>query len=451
MAMTAGRIRFARPSAWSLVAQRPRVIGYVLAVDVAAVALVPISLWLTPIPRSDYGYFAILIACCVGYGEASRRIERLRRQSSSTPHIDLNSVWMFACVLLLHPALTAALIVTFHTHRWMRVAHRIVHRVTFSAAAAICSAGAATLFLVALGRYHTFATGHRDAAMFAVVAGAAAVFIAVNSVLVSTAVALSIPNPSLRTVTADPSDYGLEAATLALGALLGWSLADWPWMIVPIVGITLVLHGKVLIRQLKEAATTDAKTGLLNTEAWYAAARREISRAERHEATVGVLIIDLDHFKRVNDDHGHLAGDEVLIAVAEAITGQVRGYDVIGRFGGEEFLALLPDIDSQHLVAVAERIRREIAGLVLPVTGHRGTVLFRGLTASVGIAVYPQHGAELDDVLRAADSALFSAKAAGRNQIQLAAAAPRSIIRTERPRGPQARKPLPEGLDELAP
>jgi diguanylate cyclase (GGDEF)-like protein len=445
--MTAGRIRFVRPSAWSLLGQRPWVVGYVVAFDIAALALVSVSLWLTPVPRSDLRYFAILVACCLGYGEASRRIERLRRQSSGTPHIDLNSVWLFAGILLLHPALTAALVVTFHTHRWVRVAHRIVHRVTFSAAAGICSAGAAALFLAAFGRYHAFATGPRDAAMFAVVAGAAAVFITVNSVLVSTAVALEIPNPSLNTVTADPSDYGLEAATLGLGALLGWALADWPWMLVPIVGITLVLHGKVLIRQLREAATTDAKTGLLNTEAWYAAARREIARAERNKATVGVLIIDLDHFKRVNDDHGHLAGDEVLMAVAEAITGQVRGYDVIGRFGGEEFLALLPDIDSQHLVAVAERIRREIAGLVLPVTGHRGMVLFRGLTASIGIAVYPRHGAELDDVLRAADSALFSAKAAGRNQIQLAAAAPRSIIRTQQPRGADARRSLPDGLD----
>jgi diguanylate cyclase len=255
-----------------------------------------------------------------------------------------------------------------------------------------------------------------------VIAAAAGVFLLVNSVLVSAAVALSAVDPSLRTATAEWSDYGLEAATLALGALLGWALADWPVMVVPVVGVTLALHGKVLFRQLQEAARRDAKTGLLNTAAWYEAAHREIDRAARHGTTVGVLIIDLDYFKLVNDDHGHLAGDEVLLAVAGTIAAEVRGYDVVGRFGGEEFLAVLPAVDATQLVAVAERIRLRIAELVLPINGHRGVVLFRGLTASIGIAVFPQHAGTLDKLVRAADGALFAAKTAGRDRIQLAGA-----------------------------
>lgn len=426
--VSAGRPRLVSPARWTLWGLRARVVWYVTGVEAGVLGATALWLYLTPVPRSDLGYFAILLACCVGYGEASRRIERLRQQQNAGPHVDLNSVWMFAGVLLLHPALTAILIASCHLHRWLRVAHRIVHRVTFSAAAAIGAAAAATGFLALTGRYHAFDQVPRNLCNFAVIAGAALVFLLVNSVLVSCVVALSASTPRLSTAVAAWSDYGLEAATLALGALLGWALVDWPVMVAAIVGVTLVLHGKVLFRQLQEAARRDAKTGLLNTVAWYEAAHREIARARRHGGPVGVLVIDLDHFKLVNDDHGHLAGDEVLLAAAGAIGAEVRGYDVVGRFGGEEFLALLPGVDGPQLMAVAERIRLEIAELVLPINGHRGVVLFRGLTASIGVAVFPRHGQTLDVVLRAADGALLAAKTAGRNQIQLAGAAGRTMI-----------------------
>jgi diguanylate cyclase (GGDEF)-like protein len=422
--------------------QRRRVIGYVLTIEAGVLAMLALSTYLAPVQRGDLGYFAVLMGCCLGYGEASRRIERLRQHDGS-PHMDLNSVWMFAGVLLLHPVLVAILIAGFHLHRWLRVAHRIVHRVVFSATAAIGSAVAATGFLALVGRYDAFEHDTRDLRDFALIAGAACVFLLANSVLISTVVALAAPRPSVSTATAEWSDYGLEAATLALGAMLGWALVDWPVMVLPIIGVTFVLHGKVLFRQLQEAARRDAKTGLLNTVAWYEAARREIVRAGRHGGTVGVLVIDLDHFKQVNDDHGHLAGDEVLLAVAGTIAAEVRGYDVVGRFGGEEFLALLPDVDGPHLVQVAERIRVEIAKLVLPINGHRGVVLFRGLTASIGIAVFPQHGETLDRLVRAADGALFRAKTAGRNQIQLAGATAKTIIAQRSP----AHRSLPDALD----
>jgi diguanylate cyclase (GGDEF)-like protein len=423
------------------------VVGYVLAVNVVTVGLIALTLCLTPIPGSDLGYFATLLACCVGYGEASRRIERLRRQHSGTPHVDLNSVWMFAGVLLLHPALVAVLIATFHVHRWVRVAHRMVYRVTFSASAGMLSAFAASGLLALVGHYHAFHDMPHNAANLGLVAAAAVLCLVLNLTLVSVAVALSSTNPSLRTTTADLSDYALEAASLGLAALLAWALVDWAAMALAVIGVTLVLHGKVLIRQLKEAARTDPKTGLLNTAAWYEAGRREIERAGRQGSTVGVLVIDLDHFKRVNDDYGHMAGDEVLVAVAETIANQVRGYDVVGRFGGEEFLALLPDIDGAHLVQAAERIRREIAELVLPVDSHQGVVLFRGLTASIGIAVFPQHGDLLEKLLRAADGALFAAKAAGRNQIQLATVPAKKIIPNQRLLDSPTREPIRDPLD----
>ncbi|HEX2133549.1 MAG TPA: GGDEF domain-containing protein [Actinophytocola sp.] len=418
--MTSGRARLVAPRSWSLWSQPRRVITYVLIMTVAATATTLLALSLDPIPARDLGVFAVLVACCIGYGEASRRTERARRQYSGTPHIDLNSVWMFAAVLLLHPALTTALIIIFYGHRWLRVAHRVVHRMVFNIAASICSAGAAVGFLAAVGHYHAFADLPRDIPTFGLVAAAAAVFLITNTALVCTAVALSSPNPTLRTVTADWSDYALEAATLALGALLAWALADWPVMALPVIAVTLVLHGKVLMRQLREAARTDAKTGLLNTDAWYDAAHRELTRAGRHGPPAGLLMIDLDHFKRINDTYGHLAGDDALRAVAHTITEQVRGYDLVGRFGGEEFVVLLPATDPPHLVSIAERIRDRIAALVLPVRANHGTVLLRDITASIGIAVHPNHGDQLEQLFTAADTALLDAKKAGRNQVAYA-------------------------------
>lgn len=438
----AGRVHVVAPAGWALWGQRRRVVGYVLAVEAGVLGALALSAVLLPVRGGDLGYFAVLVACGIGYGEASRRIERLRRRDGS-PHMDLNSVWMFAGVLLLHPVLNAILIACCHLHGWLRVAHRSVHRVVFNAAAAIGSALAATGFLALVGRSDAFVHGSRDLLDFVLTAAAAVVFLAVNSVLVSTVVALASPAPSISAATAEWSDYGLEAATLALGAILGWALVDWPVMGLPVVGVTFVLHGKVLLRQLEEAARRDPKTGLLNSVAWYEVARRDLTLARRHGTTIGVLIIDLDHFKQVNDDHGHLAGDEVLLAVAGTIAAETRGHDTVGRFGGEEFLALLPDVDGALLVAVAERIRLEIAKLVLPITGHRGVVLFRGLTASIGIALFPQHGESLDRLVRAADGALFAAKTAGRDQIQLAGATAKRVI----PQQSSARRSLPDSRD----
>jgi diguanylate cyclase (GGDEF)-like protein len=416
-----GRVRFVRPGHWALWSQPRHVIGYVVLVDLAAIAAVVTSVRWVPFTGSNLAHLLALITFAALYGEASRHIERIRRQYAGTPHIDLNSVWMFAAVVLLHPAYTTAVIVTFYAHRWLRVAHRLVHRAVFNAAAATLSGFAATGVLAATGRFQNFAELPRDVPTFAIIALAAGVFLVVNTILISTAVALSSREPTLRSITADWSDYALEAATLALGAVLAWALADWPIMALPIVGVTLVLHGKVLLRQLKEAARTDAKTGLLNTAAWYDAARREIARTSRHGPHTAILVIDLDHFKVINDQHGHLAGDEILLATARIITSQVRGYDLVGRFGGEEFVVLLPDVDTTTAVRIAERIRENIAAIVLPITTHHGSLIFRGLTASIGIATYPRHGDMLDQLLRAADQALYAAKHAGRNQLQLAA------------------------------
>jgi diguanylate cyclase (GGDEF)-like protein len=184
-----------------------------------------------------------------------------------------------------------------------------------------------------------------------------------------------------------------------------------------------VLHRAVLVRQLEEVAYTDGKTGLLTAAAWQAQAARAVRRAQRAGPGAAVMILDLDHFKAVNDRHGHLAGDDVLAAVAAELQAGVRANDVVGRFGGEEFVVLMPDLpgagrDELHLVA--ERLRLRIAALQVPVDTADGLLTISGLSVSIGGARVPADASTLDQVLKAADTALYAAKRGGRNRVRIA-------------------------------
>ena len=128
-------------------------------------------------------------------------------------------------------------------------------------------------------------------------------------------------------------------------------------------------------------------------------------------------MVDLDYFKRVNDTYGHVAGDVVLKAVADTLRGQVRDYDLVGRFGGEEFAVLLPGTSESGAVTAGERIRGAIAAMIteVPLDGTHAEV--NGLTVSIGCAVHPSAGDTLEKLLLAADTALYRAKSAGRNRV----------------------------------
>jgi diguanylate cyclase (GGDEF)-like protein len=130
--------------------------------------------------------------------------------------------------------------------------------------------------------------------------------------------------------------------------------------------------------------------------------------------------MDLDHFKRVNDTVGHLAGDAVLRAIADALKRELRGYDAVARFGGEEFVVFLDDVGIQEAYQVAERTLSRIRGLTVNGPGAGEKI---SLTASIGMAAYPQHGQTLTELMEQADSALYVAKRAGRDRVGLPLAA----------------------------
>lgn len=165
--------------------------------------------------------------------------------------------------------------------------------------------------------------------------------------------------------------------------------------------------------QLRELSSVDPLTKLFNRRYFMQALEAEYARSVRYATPLSFLMLDIDHFKRLNDTYGHQAGDEVLRGLADLLRVRVRGSDVAGRYGGEEFCVLLPHTGLQGAAELAERIRAAVEGTPIEARGER-----LGITVSVGAAACPgPRVATADDLIRLADEALYEAKAAGRNRV----------------------------------
>ncbi len=191
-------------------------------------------------------------------------------------------------------------------------------------------------------------------------------------------------------------------------------------------------HGKAVdrfVQDLQEQALTDPLTELLNRRFLQEFLPREAAKAQRHGTQLAVISIDLDFFKRINDTHGHEAGDLVLRKVASLLKDTCRASDIACRQGGDEFSVLLPRASLDGARHKAEQIRSSILGLDL-------TQRYRPLgtvTASLGVAISPDHGTDAESLLRAADVALYAAKASGRNRVVVAARAEEAQRKTAEP------------------
>lgn len=169
---------------------------------------------------------------------------------------------------------------------------------------------------------------------------------------------------------------------------------------------------KALEEELRHLAATDPMTGLANRRRFFEIGEREVQSARRYASPLALLMIDIDHFKRVNDTFGHPAGDEVIKALAGACVDELRAPDAIGRLGGEEFAALLPKTSLAEAENAAERLRQAIANLALPLSC--GTITF---TISIGVAELKPADPSIQVLLQRADAALYESKARGRNRV----------------------------------
>jgi diguanylate cyclase (GGDEF)-like protein len=176
-------------------------------------------------------------------------------------------------------------------------------------------------------------------------------------------------------------------------------------------------------RRLEQLATTDHLTGLYNQQMYRSLLDREIARARRHGRPVALIMLDIDHFKRVNDEYGHVVGDQVLQRLGTLLKDSVRGENSVCRYGGEEFAIIVPESGAEAAKEVAERLREIVERT--PLGGDHGKPI--NLTVSIGVAAFPEMADSAERLTKAADAALYSAKAAGRNQVACGVTAPQLV------------------------
>ncbi len=178
--------------------------------------------------------------------------------------------------------------------------------------------------------------------------------------------------------------------------------------------VAVSLENSRLFEELNKLAVFDSLTGLLNRRAFNEAAHKEFERARRYRRPLSLILFDIDHFKGVNDSHGHLVGDQVLRVLADTVGRTTRATDIVCRWGGEEFLILMPEQGRDQALATAERLRQDVSNMI--VVTAAGSL---SLTISLGVAsLKRQEGESLDALIGRADAAMYEAKAAGRNTVR---------------------------------
>lgn len=406
--------RFSLLRGWSISSLPGQSRAFLLAVELATVVLIGSQLPRLELNGTDIAYLCLLAGLSAVYAELSDRVERLRRYLSTDRGIlaNQNAIMCFAGLLLLPTPGALLLVLLVYAHNLVRVwRHRSAkpYRQIFVMATVLLGTFAAA------GVYHGLGGQLREVGPreVAVILLTLVTFSLTSLVILLCGMYVAARPSSLWTLLPSREQVSYEVATLLLGVLGAVIVEHAAWLSPILLVLAAMFHRSSLVRQLQAAATTDDKTGLLNFGTWRGVASRHLERSVRDGSpAAALLLIDLDHFKLINDEHGHLAGDATLVAVAHALAQELRGYDAVGRFGGEEFAAYLTDVDLGTAVAIAQRVRSRIAGLS-PREGVR-------VTASIGVAVLTDQSG-LDQLIGEADTALYEAKAAGRNRVRVSA------------------------------
>jgi diguanylate cyclase (GGDEF)-like protein len=392
-----------------------RLRSYVGLVPVAAFALIGYAASQTTWRSGDLVKFLLLLGCGLISVAATPRIA----YTQGALVRDFITVWVLPVAILLPPvyAMVAPIPLLAMT-QW--VIHRgVVHRRVFTACAMGLAYGAASLVFRAfpaslagpsLGRGSHVLTWTLVVAICEILGGRGH-----NALIV---LAVKISDPTIRLADQELSREALQAdfAEFDLGVLITVVVAVNPVLAVFAVPSVLLARRFIMHAQLLAQSRIDTKTGLLNASTWEREATVEIARAVRTGSPLALALVDIDHFKAVNDTYGHLVGDKALRAVTDALRGQLRNYDLAGRFGGEEFVILLPQTREFDALGVAERLRAHIAAMTIPVDDDEPSGRVVTLTISVGVAALDGERRELTDMLAAADSALYYAKETGRNK-----------------------------------
>lgn len=411
--------RLAAVRAWPLLALRPWLVVYIAAVVVVAAAAIGLAATVGLGTGRELGLFAALLVCNAATAEFTRR-----GGENVGVVKDVYGVWELPVAILLPPLYAVVMPILRQALIQVRVRPAPVHRRVFTASVISISYGVASLaFHAVTGVPEGYATvlGGDKSGWIIAVAVAGIIQWAVNIALVMPAIKGSDPLASLRDMLMRRETVQNDATELCVAVLVTCGIAlSWLSILFALPFVTL-LQRSFRHAQLVNASRIDSKTGLLNAGTWEREAASEVVRAVRTRTALAVALVDIDHFKVVNDTFGHLAGDKALREVARTLTIFLREYDLVGRFGGEEFALLLPQAKAVDAYRIAERIRAHIRAMPIDVHDDPDAEPVR-LTISIGVAALGARwdsstGGQLTDLLAAADAALYQAKQNGRDQV----------------------------------
>src|SRR5215469_2507630 len=394
---------------------------YVGVVPVTAALLACVAAAGTTWHAADAAKFVLLLGCGLISVAATPRV--VYRHGGMTR--DFITVWVLPIAILLPPfyAMVAPIPLYVLTQFW--VFRGIVYRRVFTVGAIALAYGAASVLFRAFPASFaggTIGTGRHALTWAVAVAICEQVARRGHQILIMGGIKLS--NPGTRVIPQELNREALVAdfTEFDLGVLITIVVAVNAVLAIFAVPTVLLVRRFMMHGQLLAQSRIDTKTGLLNASTWEQEAATEIARAVRTGIPLALALVDIDHFKLVNDTYGHLVGDKALRAVTDALRSQLRAYDLAGRFGGEEFAILLPHAREVDALTVAERLRVYIAGLSIPVRDNDEAGPSVKLTISVGVAALEGASRELTDMLAAADAALYHAKETGRNKTHVVTA-----------------------------
>jgi diguanylate cyclase (GGDEF)-like protein len=388
---------------------------YVGAAPLAMLGVIAYALPNTAWHLDDLLKFLLLLGCALVSVAATPR--DAYRQPGMVR--DFITAWVLPVAILLPPVYAMIMPVPLYLLTQLLAARGVIYRRVFSAAAISLAYGAAALLFRVFP--HSFAggaigTGTHALTWAVAVAACELVGGRGHHFLIVGAIKLSDPSAKLSVIELNPEALQGDFAEFDLGILITVVVAVNAVLAIFAVPTVLLARRFIMHAQLVVQSRIDSKTGLLNSSTWEAEAGIELARAVRTHTPLSIALVDIDHFKVVNDTHGHLVGDKVLRAVTDALRSQLRNYDLAGRFGGEEFIVLLPHARESDAISIAERLRTHVAGMAIPVDDLDESAGYVRLTISVGVASLDGVSQELTDMMAAADAALYHAKETGRNK-----------------------------------
>lgn len=425
--------------------------GLVVLTVVLVCAVLLLFGWITTstgVTAGDMLTFLALCACAAVCVEGVRRLGQPAGLSR-----DLLGAWWFPAVVLLPPVYALMIPLPIYLLLQYRVRRALLHRRVFNASSVALSGFLASVawhsvqggdLLVGIEGAPRAAESLTTGTGVLVAVLCFAGFTVLNTFLVALAARIGNGTENARQPMWDREALMVDAVELCVGLTVAILAHLSLLLLIIAVPPILLLQRSLLYQQLQLAARTDPKTGLLNAPTWEHAAADEVAKARRTRGRAAVLIIDIDHFKRVNDNYGHLFGDQVLLGVATTVARQLRRSDLLGRFGGEEFVVFLPGADINEACHAAERLRSRVRSMAIAVNEIPVSV-----TISVGVAVIGDHGNDLVELLTAADLALYRAKDTGRNRVCLPLVRPDTNRHIPSPREAPDPTPPSETTGEL--